>query len=37
MEGSAPRLGGWGEEKLAAIKPRTELRLLDEPALQLRV
>ncbi|KAA6428867.1 MAG: hypothetical protein FRX49_00977 [Trebouxia sp. A1-2] len=36
LEGSAPRLGGWGEEKLAAIKPRTELRLLDEPAPQLR-
>ncbi len=35
LEGSPPRLGGWGQEKLAVIIPRTALRLAeDEPALQ---
>ena len=30
------RLGGWGEVKLAAMRPRTDPRLVaDEPALQL--
>ena len=32
---SPDRLGGWGEVKLAAMRPRTEPRLLaDEPVLQ---
>lgn len=36
LEASPPdRLGGWAEVKLAAMRPRTEPRLVaDEPALQ---
>ena len=35
MEASPDRLGGWGEVKLAAMRPRTEPRLLvDEPVQQ---